>query len=199
MDNQVQGFEFFDLKADASQAKATTAFPEAEQQAKVALAEHLKETQRGYFNWDVKYAHTTARWINRPGDHSYDVVVNDLPDVQVRGKQVVVAPISKEFAYRLQGTVDGTAWYDIAEYASKQDAGSYTFKNFNAKKGTKDIRVQTVQHFGLPAFEHFGKPAVGELDAFLPKMDEVGDVSVENGVLTIRSGETDAAFANSGL
>jgi len=192
VDNQLQTFELFDLKADVSQAKATSAFPEAEREAEAALAEHLKETQRGYFNWDIKYAHTTDRWINRPGDHSYDIVVNDIPDVQVRGKQVVVSPISKEFVYRLQGTMDGTAWYDIAEYVSKQDAASYTFQNFSVKKGNREVRVQTVQHFGLPAFEHFGKPAIGELDAFLPKLDKVGKVSVKKGALKIRSGDSKA-------
>jgi arylsulfatase A-like enzyme len=193
VDNQVQGFEFFDLNADVSQAKATAAFPEIEQEAEAAMAAHLQQTERGYFNWDIKYARTTDRWINRPGDHSYDIVVNDMPDVTVRGKQVVISPVSKEFVYRLQGTVDGTSWYDIAEHVSKHDAESYTFKGFSAKQGTKEVRVQTLQHFGLPAVEHFGKPAVGELDAFLPQLDEAGNISVENGKLTLQSGETDAA------
>jgi len=135
--------------------------------------------------------YTTDRWINRPGDHSYDIVVNDMPDLKVSGKRAVVSPVSKEFIYRLQGTLDGDNWYDIAEYVSKQDAESYVFQNFSAKKGTKDFRVLTEQHFGLPAFEHFGKPAVGELDAFLPKIDKVGNISVEDGALKLAYGPGD--------
>ncbi|VGO13014.1 hypothetical protein PDESU_01568 [Pontiella desulfatans] len=81
----------------------------------------------------------------------------------------------------------------LAEYVSKQDAAFYTYQDYTTKTGTKEVRVQTAQHFGLPAFEHFGKPAVGELDAFLPKLDTQGNVSVENDVLTLRSGATEAA------
>ena len=190
VDSQLEGFDFFDIQADVSQAKATSAFPEAEREAKAALAAHLKQTQRGYFNWDISYAHTTERWKNRQGDHSYDFVVNDMPEVTVRGNRAVVSPVSKEFAYRLQGTTDGSDWYDIAEHVSKQDAESFTFQNISAKKGSSAFRVQTVQHFGLPAIEHFGRPATGELDAFLPQLDELGDVRVKDGVLKLRHGRS---------
>lgn len=183
VDNSLQSFNFFDLNADVSQAKPTNAFPEAEQQAEAALAEHLQEAQRGYFNWDVKYAHTTERWKNRAGDHSYDIVVNDLPELKVSGSRAVIAPLCKEFAYQLQGTLDGNTWYDIAEYTSKQDADRYSFRNIRPENGNQAYRVQTTQHFGLPAYEHFGTPAVGELDAFLPKLDEVGNVAVVKGAL----------------
>lgn len=185
VDNQVEGFDFFDIQADVSQTQATAAFPEAEQEAKAALAAHLKQTQRGYFNWDIRYAGSTERWKKRKGDHSYDFVVNDLPQVTVRGNRAVVSPVSKELVYQLQGTTDGADWYDIAEHVCKQDADSFTFEDISAKKGTRAFRVQTAQHFGLPAFEHFGTPATGELDAFLANIDEVGDVRVENGVLKL--------------
>jgi arylsulfatase A-like enzyme len=193
VENGLQGFSFFDLNVDVSQAKPTSAYPEAEQQAEAALAMHLQEAQRGYFNWDIKYAHTTERWKNRVGDHSYDIVVNDMPELKVSGSRAVIAPLCKDFAYQLQGTLDGNTWYDIAEYVSKQDAASYTFPTFRAKTGTKEYRVQTAQHFGLPAYEHFGAPATGELDAFLPNLDEVGNVSVANDWLELRYGSGDAS------
>ena len=185
VDNSLQDFNFFDLNADVSQAKPTTAYPEAEQQAEAALVEHLKETQRGYFNWDVKYAHTTERWINRVGDHSYDIVVNDRPELKVSGRTAVIAPLSKGLVYQLQGTLDGESWYDIAEYTSKEDADRYSFRNIRPQNGNQAYRVQTTQHFGLPAYEHFGTPAAGELDAFLPKLDEVGNVAVLKGALQL--------------
>jgi len=193
VDNEVEGFDFFDIQADVSQAKATSAFPEAEREAKAALAAHLEQTHRGYFNWDIKFANTTERWKNRQGDHSYDFVVNDLPQVSVRGNRAIVSPVSKEFVYRLQGTTDGSDWYDIAEHVSKQDAESYTFQNISTKKGTSAFRVQTVQHFGFPSVEHFGTPATGELDAFLPNTDKVGDVSVKDGVLRLTYGRSQQA------
>jgi arylsulfatase A-like enzyme len=191
----LQGFSLFNLAEDVSQAKPTSAFPEAEQQAKAALTRHLKETHRGYFNWDIKYADTTDRWKNRHllGDHSYDYVVNDLPGLKIKGKRAVIAPVSRELVYHLQGTVDGTDWYDVAEHVSRQDAESYTFRDFSVKPGTKEFRVIPGQHFGLPAIEHFGTPAAGELDAFLPQIDTKGDVSVEDGALTLRSGVSTAA------
>lgn len=193
VENQVQSFKLFDIQSDVSQTKASLAFPEAEQGAKVALTKHLKDTQRGYFNWDVKYAHTTERWKNRVGDHAYDIVVNDLPEVEVHGKGVDVSPIAKELMYTLQGTTDGNTWYDMAEYFAKEDAASYTFTGLRSRPGTKNYRVQTVQRFGLPSFEHFGTPETGELDAFLPQVDTKGDVTVENGQLTLRSGDFDAS------
>ena len=185
VDQQLGGFDFFDIQTDVSQTQATTAFPEAEKVAKAAMADHLKQTQRGYFNWDIRFARNTERWMNREGDHSYDFVVNDLPEVTVRGNQAVVSPVSKQLVYQLQGSTDGADWYDIAEYVCKQDADSFTFEDISAKKGTRAFRVQTAQHFGLPAFEHFGTPAIGELDAFLTKVDEIGDVRVEDGVLKL--------------
>lgn len=185
VDQQLEGFDFYDIQTDMGQTTATTDFPEAEKAAKAALADHLKETQRGYFNWDIRYARTTERWKNRKGDHSYDFVVNDMPEVTVRGNQAVVSPVSNQLVYQLQGTTDGTNWYDIAEYVCKQDADSFTFEDISVKKGTRAFRVQTTQHFGLPTFEHFGTPAAGELDAFLPNIDEIGDVRVEDGVLKL--------------
>lgn len=185
VDNSLNEFQLFDLNADVSQTEPTAAFPEAEQQAKVRLAAHLQEVHRGYFNWDVKYAHTTERWKNRPGDHSYDLVINDIPELEVSGRKAVIAPLSKHLSYQLQGTLDGDSWYDIAEYVSKEDAPSHTFQNIRTKKGTKAYRVQTAQHFGFPAYEHFGTPTAGELDAFLPKLDVEGRVSVSNGALQL--------------
>ena len=198
---KLSGFQLYDLEADVSQQEPTSQSPETAEEMRLKLSAHFRKTNRGYFNWDIRYSR--YRQDERPGDHNYDNVVNDLPKLTVAktGSQttVTISPVSHELVYRLEDTMDdGTHWGYRGEYFCKADEGAYTFPAFATPKGVRQYRVETAPRFGLPARDTFllapgkyhlgpldteGKPVEGKkllppIEGFLPICDLAGAQNV---------------------
>jgi arylsulfatase A-like enzyme len=187
----LSNFQLFDLDVDVSQRKSTDLYQQTAQEMRQALALHLQNVNRGYFDWDNKY--NKDRRDQSKSDHSHDDVVNDLPKLTLASTNgqaaVTISPASKELTYRLQRSSDGKTWKDVADYVSKTDAPHYTFPSFPAAPEDTHYRVQTELHLGLPARDVFsldGKYKIGALtsgsvplmEGFLPRCDVTGRVEI---------------------
>jgi arylsulfatase A-like enzyme len=191
LQEKLLNFQLFDLAADISQKRPTAARPEIAQQLRQELAAHFQNVNRGYFNWDIVY--NQARLDENKGDHSYDMVVNDLPKISVSnaadGTKVTISPVRRELIYHLETTRDGRNWKGLSTYACLIDATHYTFPPFQAEPATTQYRVRSALRLGLPVREAFsltdkyrlgtlGTGALPALDGFLPRCDVTGRVEV---------------------
>lgn len=200
LDRELSGFQLYDLNTDISQEQAITA-----ERRRVAdgmrkkLAEHLRDVNRGYFNWDIRYS--SDRLKARQGDHSMNNVVNDLPAVTVNttaeGTAVTVSPVSGELVYRLLGCGNGGQEVELDRFVCRTDAESHTFTDLAVPTGIQEFRIKTAHHFGLPTRESFslydayaegaladdseclvGREQLPEMDGFLPICDLSGGKSI---------------------
>jgi len=191
LNENLSKFELFDLDADVAQKNPTRANPEIAQRMRQVMATHLQNSNRGYFDWDITY--TKDRITQRKGDHNFDSVVNDLPNLTTEKKAgqttVTISPVSKELDYHLQSSPDGKTWNDIADYVSKTDTTQYAFAPCKAGSESTQYRVQTELHLGLPVREAFSlgaKYKIGDIvpasipviDGFLSRSDVTGRVEI---------------------
>ena len=178
LNENLSSFQLYDMNADVSQKKPTGEHPEIAEHMRQSLAAHLQKVNRGYFNWDITY--TKDRLAEHKGDHSFDSVVNDLPNLAVAENagrtMVTIAPASKELAYHLQGSTDGKTWNDIADHVCKADAPQYAFAPFQTKATGMQYRLQNEVRLGLPMREVFANLAPGS--AFLSRSDKIGKVEI---------------------
>jgi hypothetical protein len=194
INNGLSNFRLYNLRDDISQKEPTESYPEISKDMQKQLSDQLQKVNRGYFNWDIKYA--KYRLENKKGDHSFDFVINDQPELDVSYKGnltiVTISPVSDKLAYKLQGSTDGLTWKDLDEYNCKKDAEKYDFTSFNSDKKLKEYRVLTDYHFGLPLHDGFSleeayktgtlysKSASANLVKFMPVVDgflPVADIS----------------------
>ncbi len=157
VNNGFSEFQLYDLKADISQKQPTKKYPDIEEEMKKQLASFFSEVNRGYFNWDIKYA--KYRSENKKVEHNFDKVINDQPVLEVSNSEnktiVSISPVSNKLVYSLQGSSDGKKWMDLDEYTCREDAEKHVFPTFSANKNLKEYRVQTADHFGLPLHDGF--------------------------------------------
>lgn len=187
----LSNFQLYDLDADVSQQKSTDLHQQTTQEMRQALASHLQNVNRGYFDWDDNY--NKDRRDQDKSDHSHESVVNDLPALSLSSTNgqatITISPASKELTYHLQRSSDGKTWKDVADYISKTDAPHYTFPSFPAAPEDTRYRVLTELHLGLPARDAFslnGKYKIGSLtsgtvplmEGFLPRCDVTGRVEI---------------------
>ncbi|MEM9185109.1 MAG: arylsulfatase [Planctomycetota bacterium] len=131
--DELSRFELFDLKSDPSQAGAAADEPERARSMKAAFLPHFRAIQRGFFNWDIRYAHDG--FSERAEDHHLDIVFDDLPGVEVtsRGSAVLAetGPVYKDFTYRLQEARRGedgeTTWVDVDRYVCRETMPEHRF------------------------------------------------------------------------
>ena len=150
-------FRLYDLDKDLSQQYPVRGLPEVKERMKEGLEAHFSKTNRGCFNWDMKYGKYRKR---EPSfDHDLDHVINDRPKIQNTRKGpsagISISPVSDELKYTLQKTTDGSQWTDLATYVCRQDAEAYQFPSVMAEKKVKEYRVLTQYHYGLPIHDPF--------------------------------------------
>jgi len=157
VNNNLSEFQLYDLEEDIAQKQPTSLYPDIEKEMKQQLAATFSKVNRGYFNWDIKYA--KYRSDNKKVEHNFDKVINDQPVLEISHSgnktSVSVSPVSNKLVYRLQGSADGKNWMDLDEYTCREDAEKYVFPTFPANKNLKEYRVQTADHFGLPLHDGF--------------------------------------------
>jgi arylsulfatase B len=157
VNNDLSEFQLFNLEEDISQKQPTESFPGIKKEMKKQMLEYFSLVQRGYFNWDIKYA--KYRLDNNKVEHNFDRVINDQPilDVSHSGNKttVSISPVSNKLLYKLQGSADGQKWMDLDEYICRKDAEKYIFPSLIVKEYNQQYRVQTADHFGLPIHDSF--------------------------------------------
>lgn len=157
VNNLLSEFQLYDLKKDKTQKEPTVRYPEIENEMKQHLAATFSKVNRGYFNWDIKYA--KHRSDNKKVEHSFDKVINDQVEMEVvhsDGKtSITISPISNKLVYTLQASVDGKVWEALDEYISRKDADKYVFPSVITNNSIKEYRIQTADHFGLPLRDGF--------------------------------------------
>ncbi len=186
LNQDFSGFRLYDLKKDVSQKIPTIQHPELEKQMKDALETHFGETNRGNFNWDIRYG--KYRQKASTSDHDLDQVIDDSPEIQVTKKGpsagISISPVSDELIYTLQSTFDGTNWTDLTTYLCREDAEVHRFTGVNYNKKVKEYRIRTQYHYGLPICDPFsleGTYKAGPLvkvpavEGFLPVSDVTGE------------------------
>jgi arylsulfatase A-like enzyme len=157
VNNLLSEFQLYDLEEDKAQKQPTAAYPDIEKEMKQQLATTFSKVNRGYFNWDIKYA--KHRSDNKKLEHNFDKVINDQPVLTVSHSgnktSVAVAPVSNKLVYTLQGSADGKIWKNLDEYICRNNAEKYVFPTFPTNKNLKEYRVQTADHFDLPLHDGF--------------------------------------------
>jgi len=157
VNNLLSEFQLYDLEEDKAQKQPTAAYPDIEKEMKQQLATIFSKVNRGYFNWDIKYA--KHRSDNKKVEHNFDKVINDQPTLNVSHSinktTVAISPVSDKLIYKLQGSVDGKIWKDLDEYTCRTAAEKYVFSSFLSNKNLIEYRVQTADHFGLPLYDGF--------------------------------------------
>lgn len=152
INNGLADFQLYDINTDVSQTKPTHSYEEKKGQMKIQLASYFPKVNRGFFNWDIKFA--KYRSDMQKFDHSFDYVINDMPTVEVSNKgkktSISISPVSDKLMYKLQCTSDGAEWQDIDEYTCRENSEKYTFPPIAIKKRIKEYRVLSDYHFGLP-------------------------------------------------
>lgn len=200
VNNELSEFQLYNLEEDIAQKQPTNSYPAIEEKMKQQLLAYFPKVNRGYFNWDIKYA--KHRSYSKKVDHSFDMVINDqaIMDVSHSGNKttVSISPVSSKLVYKLQGSVDGNVWRDLDEYTCRKDAEKYVFPSFLSNKNLKEYRVQTADHFGLPLHDGFPldntykigalytesnfalmKDFLPPIDGFLPIADVAGGEQVQ--------------------
>jgi arylsulfatase A-like enzyme len=189
LDQDFSGFRLYDLKKDQSQTQPVKDYPELEREMKAALAAHFRETNRGNFNWDVRYG--KYRQKSGTSDHDLDRVIDDSPEVIVTAKGpsagISVSPVSDELMYILESTKDGINWAELATYVCRKDEEVYEFSGVIHDKKVRNYRVRTQYHYGLPVHDPFflennytAGPLlkVPAIEGFLPVSDVKGGEQV---------------------
>jgi len=200
VNNGLSEFQLYDLDEDISQKQPTKDYPDIEEEMKQQFLGYFSKVNRGYFNWDMKYA--KYRSDNKKVEHNFDMAINDLPDLEVshsgNKSTVSMSPVSNKLVYKLQGSVDGTKWEDLDEFICRKDAEKYVFPPISSNKDLKEYRVQTADHYGLPLRDGFSlnnaykvgpvysasnsvqlKEFLPHIDGFLPIADVSGGKHVQ--------------------
>ena len=184
INNGLTDFQLYNIDADESQSKASENFREEKVKMQKELITHFREVNRGCFNWDIMYS--KYRKDKQKFDHSYDYVINDMPEISVthkgKGCTVSISPLSNSLVYYLEGTKDGKNWVNIDRYICRQNAEEYAFPSFPADKSIKEYRVLTDMHFGLPIYDSFSTEdsyETGIPDGFLNTSDVSGAKNIE--------------------
>jgi len=199
INNGLSEFQLYDLEEDVSQRNPTEEYPEIKKEMQGQFLKYFSKVNRGYFNWDIKYANFRAE--DKKVDHNYDLVINDLPKTELtragRNTIISISPVCDELMYTLQGSVNGMKWEDIDKYICRKNAGKYTFPFISNENNFKEYRILTNSHFGLPMRDAFSLdngyktgPVNNEantafMEDFLPHLDgflPIADVSESKNV-----------------
>jgi hypothetical protein len=189
LNQDFSGFRLYDLNMDPSQQEPTKQHPDLEEEMKAQLKAHFRKTNRGNFNWDIRYA--KYRQKASTSDHDLDQVIDDSPEIHVTAKGpsagISISPVSDELIYTLESTFDGINWAELATYICRKDAEVYAFAGVNYDKKVRDYRVSTRYHYGLPLHDPFSLEdpyqsgplaELPALEGFLPVSDVKGGEQV---------------------
>lgn len=189
LNQEFSGFRLFDLNKDQSQQQPTKQHPDLEEEMKAQLEAHFRKTNRGNFNWDIRYA--KYRQKASTSDHDLDLVIDDSPEINVTAKGpsagISITPVSDELNYILESTYDGIKWAELATYVCRKDAEVYAFTGVIYDKKVRDYRVRTQYHYGLPLHDPFSLEdpyktgplaEVPAVEGFLPVSDVKGGEQV---------------------
>jgi len=157
VNNSLLEFQLYNLDDNISQKNPTNKYPEVKKEMQQQFIKHFTRTNRGSFNWDIKYAR--YRKEDKTGNHNYDFVINDLPAMNIsrsgKNVQIIISPVSDKLTYKLQGSYDGRDWKDMGEYVCRVEAEKYKFPLLPFDKNVKEYRLITTHHFGLPVHDGF--------------------------------------------
>ncbi|WP_430813808.1 arylsulfatase B [Carboxylicivirga sp. RSCT41] len=194
MNNELNSFRLYDIDSDVTQTKSIHDSQDEKAHMQEQLLAYFPKVNRGDFNWDIKYAR--YRKEKKTFDHSYDNVINDLPEIDINNAgnktKVTLSPACDKLVYKLQGTQDGKNWNNLGEYVCRENAEAYTFPALPKDKIIVEYRVLTDMHFGLPIHDSFsadkgyktGDSFAGTVDrlpniaGFLTKSDVAGGENI---------------------